>query len=183
MKNWSCALFLLTGMLCTSTVSAETPYSPKKASISEIIKSATYDRVPIQLTEFRLLGTRSVVHKQRLDFELSYDVDYWELIEWFETHYKERQPVTVLDPDIFPNAKSPELRVYGMSGSGDRMKFTLGNPDLPYRFDLRVHPDEQSKAIVTVHNAVYSAIYSGLMPARAPFTPAGKANPIAFRWN
>lgn len=170
-------------MAFSTTASAEAPYTPKKASIGDLIKQASYDRVPIKIPDFRLTNTRSVVNKQRLDFELSYDVDYWELIEWFEQHHKDHQPVSILDPEVFPNAKAPELRVYGKSGRGDFMKFTLGHPDLPYRFDLRIRPDEQSKAVVVVQNAIYSAIYSGLMPARAPFVPAGKTKTIPFRFN
>ncbi len=183
MKTWATALILMAGTCCAATAFAEAPYSPKKTSIGDVIKTATYDTVPIKLSEFKLVATRSVVVKRRLDFELSYDVDYWELIEWFEASYKAKKFVSVLDPSIFPNAKAPELRVYGKSGSGDLMKFTLGNPDLPYRFDLSVRPDEQSKAVVVVQNAVYSAIYSGLMPARSPFAPAGKTKSIPFRWN
>ena len=183
MKRWMIALTLAVCVSSSQSAAADTPSSPRKASISDLIKTATYDRVPIRLNEFTLTNTRSVVNKQRLDFELTYDVNYWDLVAWFETHYKEKQPVSILDPDIFPNAKAPELRVYGKSGAGDQMNFTLGNPELPYRFDIRLRPNEQSKAVVTVHNAINSMIYSGLMPARAPFAPAGKTNTIPFRWN
>lgn len=183
MKRWLFLIVASTCMLTAQVATAQSPYAPQKASISDIIKPATYERVPIKLPEFQLVNTRMVVNKKRLDFELSYEVDYWELVEWFEAQWKAKKFVSILDPNIFPNANAPELRVYGKSGSGDFMKFTLGNPELPYRFDIRVRPDEQSKAVVVVQNAIYSVVYSGLMPARASFKPAGKTKEIPFRWN
>lgn len=175
---------LATITLAATAVSAEQPYSPKKLSISDVIQPATYEAAPIRLPpEFRMTGTRSVVDGPRLDFEMSYDVDYWALVEYFEDHWKNRKPVSVLDPDVFPHAKNAELLIYGTHSNGASTFFTLGHPDLPYRFRLEIRSDDQSKAIVVVRNAVYSMVYGGVMPARTAFKPAGKADPVRFRWN
>lgn len=162
---------------------AQQPYSPKKLSPSDVIQPATYERVPIRLPNYEVTSTRSVVDGNRLDFEQSYNVDFWDLIEFFESSYKERKPVSVLDPAVFPNANAPDLIVYGKHNTGGVANFTLGHPSLPYRFNLIVRSDDQSKAVVVIKNAVFSLIYSGLMPARAGFKPAGKTDEIPFRWN
>ncbi len=182
MKLWTTLSALAISLLFVSTAQAQ-PYSPKKMSPSELIQPATYERVPIRLKKWNVETTRSVVNGKRLDFEQTYDVDFWELVDYFEQAFEKREPVSILDPEVFPHANTPELIVYGRHGSGDYRNFTLGNPDLPYRFTLRVRPDDRSRAVVTIANAVYSAVYSGTMPARTPFKPAGKAKPIRFRWN
>ena len=64
----------------------------------------------------------------------------------------------------------------------DQTNFTLGSPDLPYTFRLVVKPNDQSKAVVMLHNAVYANLYGGTMPARVGFKPAGDVATIAFQW-
>ena len=181
MKRILPVLFLAT--LWAANAHADTPYSPKKSSPSALIQGAMYDRVPIKLLQWNVTGTRSVVKGSRLDFEQSYDVPYWDMVAFFEDAYKNKKAVSILDPDVFPNAKNPELKVYGTHSRGDATFFTLGHPDLPYRFQLEIRSDDQSNAVVVIQNAVYSAIYSGTMPARIGFKPAGKAAEIPFRWN
>lgn len=181
MKHFAAAL--LVSMLAPAVTSAETPYSPKKSSPSALIQHAVYDKVPIRMTQWNVTGTRQVVNGKRLDFEQSYDVPYWDMVQFFEDAYKNKQAVSVLDPDVFPHAKNPELKVYGTHSKGDVTFFSLGHPDLPYKFELQIRPDDQSKAVVVIQNAVYSNIYSGTMPARVGFKPAGKTAEIPFRWN
>ena len=173
----------LASLAVASAAAAQTPYAPKKQAPSALIRPATYDRVPIRLKDWEVVQTRSVVNGQRLDFEQSYDVPYWDLVDYFEDAFKHQKPVSVLDPQMFPNARNPELRVYGTAKKGDRTLFTLGHPDLPYRFQLEVYSDDQSKAVVVIQNAVFSALYSGTMPARAPSKPAGNAEPVPFRFD
>lgn len=169
-------------LILTPSAAAEPPYAPRKLDASQLLNPSTYQHAPIRLDQWTLVGTDTVAHHSRLDFELRYDVDYWEMIEFFEDAWKHRKPVTVLDPDVFPNAKNPELIVFGTMVNGDKSRFTLGHPDLPYRFTIDVRPDDNAKAVVVVHNAIYSIIYSGVMPARTPFRPSG-AKEVPFRWN
>lgn len=183
MKIWTSSLALAAILTFSISATAQTPYSAKKLPPSEVIQTAAYERVPIKLMNWEVESTRSVMNRSRLDFEQTYDVDYWEMVDYFEKAFHSRDPVSILDPDVFPHAKTPELTIYGKHGSGDYRNFTLGNRDLPYRFTIEIRPDDRSRAVVTITNAVFSVVYGGTMPARAPFKPAGKAKPVRFRWN
>lgn len=183
MKHWIVALLTVTMLGAASQASAQSAYSPKKASIADLIQPATYSRVPVHLLEHNPVRSTTVYDRGRLDFQSSYDVPYWDLISWIEERRSANKPITRLDPEAFPNANSPELKVFGSANVGTGMSFTLGNIELPYRISITIYPDDQSKAVVVVQNSVYALIYSGGVPARAPFKPAGNAKEIRFRWN
>ena len=170
--------------LAAAPASAETPYSAKAASISQLIQPARFKEVPIAFPDFTLTNTKSVATPHgRLDYELYYDVDYWEFVEWMEKNFRESKMVSALNTDVFPYVASRELKIVGRGESNGYMRFSMSSPQLPYRFDLRIRSDDQSKAVVVFGNALFATIYSGVTPSRAPFKPAGETRRIRFRWN
>lgn len=176
-------LFLpLLASLIAVDASAEAPYVPRQASPSQLIQAASYDEVPIQISMFPLVATRSVAAKGRIDFEQTYDVMVWDFVKSFEDAAEKQAAVAMLDASVFPNANHAELRVYGKGHHGEEVYFTLGHPDLPYTFRITVRGDDQSKAVVVIRNAVFAKVYGGTMPARVGFKPAGDGPTIPFLW-
>ena len=174
--------FLLV-MFATATAAAQTPYSAKKMSRSQLIKMATFDRAPVKL-EYPLISTRQAPDTRgRMNFEQTYDIPFTEFMETMEAAFKGKKPMSALDPARFPYAKTPQLIVYGFGQTGDGTRqITLGHKDVPFRVLLHIVPDEQNRAKVVIRNTVFSSIYSGVMPARTPFRPVG-SDPVSFRWN
>lgn len=157
------------------------PYSPKAADYSSLLKPASYKESPLQLP-YPLIEARQVVNGPRLDFEHVYDVPYMQLIDELEKAFKGQEPLTMLRPGAIPYLNNAELYVMGISQtpSGDR-RIVLGMKDVALRFSFDVISDS-GRSIVVIQNAIYSQLYSGVMPARAGYKPAD-AQSVPFRWN
>ena len=177
--------FLVIASLCCLSLpltAQETPYSPIKKDPGSLISLGTFSRSPVKLNDFTLVETKEVLVKNRLDFQQTYDVQFWDLVESMEKSYETRKPVSVLDEELVPNAKGGVLYIIGMGQTGKgATRLTLGDKNLPYKFVMDITPDDQSRAIVTVQSTVRSMIYGGSHPARAAFRPVG-AKRVKFRW-
>lgn len=174
-------LVLVVLLLSAPVVAQEKPYSARPADFSTLIKPATYRESPLQL-KYTLVETRQVVRGPRLDFEHVYDVPYDTFVKEMTEAYENHQPVSALRPGAIPYLNVRELFVHGVNYTGkDILRFNLGIKDMPLRFSLDVVPD-QNRTIVTIHNAFFSELYSGVMPARAGYKPKD-ARSVPFRWN
>ena len=156
------------------------PYGPRKMSVSQVIKLDAFGSAPI-VFDFDLVETTQVANGHRLDFRQKYNAKFADVVQYFDDAYHHHKPVGGLKGDAFPNAKKPELWVLGTSVSRGITRFTLGHADMPYRLIIDIEPGYDA-TIITIHNAIHSMQYSGVMPARAPFKPHG-AKPIPFRGN
>ena len=173
----------LSAMLLASVeaTAQDKPYSAKVASYSSLLKPASYRESPLQL-QYTLVEARQVVRGPRLDFEHVYNVPYEQFVEEMTRAYTDQIAVSALRPGAIPYLQTSELFVFGMNETRDRgLRFTLGLKDVAMRFSFDVTPD-QNRTVVTIHNAVFSELYSGVMPARAGYKPKD-AESVSFRWN
>src|SRR5690606_19108555 len=129
-----------------------------------------YRESPLQL-KYPLLETRQVVRGPRLDFEHVYDVPYETFVKEMTDAYENHKPVSTLRPGAIPYLNVRELFIHGVNYNADNvLRLNLGIKDMPLRFSMDIVPD-QNRTIVTIHNAFFSELYSGVMPARAGYKP------------
>lgn len=169
-------------VFATSIVSSSAfaqAYSAQKMSTSQVVKLAVFDRAPMTF-KHTLVKTERVLVQNRLDFEQTYDVAYDVFLEELTKAYKKKQDIGTLDPNVYPNAKRPELRVVGLGKNPARA--TLGAKDLYFRITFKLKSNAQGQAVVVLNSAIRSLIFGGAIPVRSSFRPIG-ASPIRFRWN
>lgn len=171
---------LLLVFVAVPAFAQDKPYSPKAASIGQLINLANYQESPIQL-QYEELNRTTVTNGPRLDFEHTYAVEFGEFVETFAKAYQEHTAVTALRPESAPHIKDTTIFVVGMNKPSDTARFTLGSKSIPLRFTIDVRPDGDN-VIVTVHNAIYSQLFSGIMPARKGYLPTDSKE-VPFRWN
>ena len=167
-------MFLLLLAFTNSVFAQDKPYTPKAASVGTLIQSSSYQESPILLS-FEELERKTVVNGRRLDFEHTYKVAYSEILDYFIAAFKEQKEISALRPEVVPHF------VVGIAPAGDTARFTLGSKEIPIRFTIDVRPDGYN-SVVTVQNAVFSQLFSGIMPARAGYKPTD-AKEVSFRWN
>lgn len=161
-------------------VAQETPYSPLKRQPSDLISFPGYDRSPLKL-EFSELRRERVLNGTRLDFKHIFATPYDQMIDYFVSAYHDKKQLPLIDPDSVPFTDSAELNVIGIQEKMDPARFTFGHPRIPGMITIEVVPEGSGSAVI-VHNAIFSRIYSGVMPVRMPYRPRG-AKEKSFRWN
>lgn len=178
----SCSLLaFMTCLACATEVQAqEAPYSPKKFSRAEIIDGGSFQKIPFTLP-WSLMSTRLISHGGREDFEQVYDERYDVVINQLRDAYNQATEIIEADGKALGNSQLTHLRVMGTAIEGQKSRFTLGQPALPQHIVIDVEPRGRQTVII-VRSAAVRMVYSGVMPARAPFAPAG-ALPVPFRWN
>lgn len=163
----------------------ETPYSPKSADRTELIHFGVYDAPPI-VFPYEIVEMKRVTEKGRLDFRVIYRIPYQELFDNLSKANDGKTDVAQTNPEAdLQSAQDQEnanrgLRVFGRQ-DGAPARFTLGSEHTVFRFVIDLTPAGAHTA-VQMRSAISSSLFSGVMPARAPFAPVG-ANPIPFRWN
>ncbi len=180
MKNRFLIIASLVFATCivSSTAFAQA-YTAQKMSTSQVIKLAVFDQAPMSF-DHPIVKTERILVRSRLDFEQTYDVDYETFLAELTKAYKKKKNIGKLDPNVYPNAKRPELRVVGMGK--DPVRATLGAKDLYFRISFNLKSNAQGQAVVILNSAIRSLVFGGAIPVRAPFRPVG-AKPVKFRWN
>ena len=173
-------LVLILLAIAPSVVAQEKAYTPKPADWSSLLKPASFKESPLQL-EFREVEKRRVVNGARLDFEHVYDIKFSDLVTYLDTAYKERKMIQAFRPGAIPYANVRDALVLGMQ-TGSKVRYTIGAADLPIRFSVELRP-EQNYTVVTFQNAIFSQLYSGVMPARVGYKPKDGTKEVPFRWN
>lgn len=181
-------ILLLTLTILLSSASAalaqgpgpEKPYAPHTYSRDELITLGTYDAPPIQL-KWRLVETRQIPVHDRLDFVLTFDENSSAVIDFLRKSFRERTGVGTLVPGVLPFEMDRELRVIGQGVDNLPARFTLSTAQAVHRFIIDVEA-RGGQTEVIVHNLMTAQLFSGVVPARAPFTPRGAA-PVRFLWN
>ncbi len=173
-------LVLILLAIAPAAFAQEKPYSPKPTDWSSLLKPATFKESPLQL-EFQEVEKRRVVNGTRLDFEHVYDIEFTELVKYFDEAYKERKTIKAFRPGAIPYANVSDAMVLGMQ-TGNVVRYTIGAVDLPIRFSVELRP-EQNYTVVTFQNAIFSQLYSGVMPARVGYKPKDSTKEVPFRWN
>jgi hypothetical protein len=178
----SCSLVAFVTCLAVASEgqAQEAPYSPKKFSRAELIDGGSFQKVPFTLP-WNLISTRLVSNQGREDFEQVYDERYDVVIGKLRDAYNEAQEIIEADGRALGNNQLTHLRVMGTAIEGQKSRFTLGQPALSQNIVIDVEPRGRQTVIIVRSTAV-RMVYSGVMPARAPFAPAG-AQPVPFRWN
>lgn len=173
-------LVILLLAIAPGALAQEKAYSPKPSDWSSLLKPAVFKESPLKL-EFREVERRRVVNGSRLDFEHVYDIEFTELVKYFDSAYKERRTFQAFRPGAIPYANVSEAQVLGMQ-TGSTVRYTVGALDLPIRFSIDLRP-EQNYTVVTFQNAIFSQLFSGVMPVRVGYKPKDSTKEVPFRWN
>lgn len=175
--------FLFVALLLAMPASAlaqNTPYSPKAADWSSLLKPAAYAESPLRLA-YPEVERRRVTKGARMDFEHVYDVEFTELVKTLDQAYKDHTPIAAFRPGAIPYANVSEALVVGIQ-TGGNARYTIGALNLPLRFSIELRP-EQNRTVVTFQNSIFSQLYSGVMPVRVGYKPKDSKKQIPFRWN
>lgn len=184
--RYSILLLTLTILMSSASAAlAEAPargkaYSAHTYSRDELITLGSYDAPPIQLT-WQLVDARQIPTHDRLDFVLTFNESSTTVIDFLRKSFRERTSVGVLVPGVLPFEKDRELRVIGQGVDDLPARFTLSTSQAIHRFIIDVET-RGAQTDVVVHNVMTAQLFSGVMPARAPFTPRAAA-PVRFLWN
>ncbi len=176
-------VLIIVGLIfATSMVSSSVfaqAYTAQKMSPSQVIKLAEFDRAPMTF-DHPLVKTQRVLNQSRLDFEQTYDVDHDKFLTELQQAFEKKKDIGKLDPNVYPNAKKPQLRIIGMGKNPNRA--TLGAKDLYFRIMFDLKSNAQGQAVVVLNSSIRSLVFGGAIPVRASFRPVG-ASPVRFRWN
>lgn len=156
------------------------PYTPHKYSRSELIQFGTYDEPPIAFN-WQVSDVRQKSQDNRLDFVITVDADMPTVVNFLEEGYRDQKPVARLVDDIMPFTPSRELLVVGHNTTSGTKRFTLSSTGMTRRFVLDIHPAGAQTELV-LQNVVLSRLFSGLVPARAAFSPRS-AQPVHLLYN
>ena len=184
MSRFLLPLILVLGFL-PALSAQETPYGPKAADRKELIHFGVYDAPPVVLP-YEIVDTTRVTQNGRLDFRVIYRVPYQDLLNSLLKADSATTDVAKINSAAGQPSTSDGddakrgLRVFGKQ-DGAPARFTLGSEHTVFRFVIDLSPAGVN-TVVQMRSAISSSLYSGVMPARAPFAPMG-ANTIPFRWN
>ena len=157
------------------------PYTPRTYERSELIDFASYAEPPLELT-LNVVDTSREPHAKRLDFVFTLDMTYDEARSLLEDEYMQQEPLAHLGPGVMPFRQERGVHIIGHSlGPNKPSTLTVGSANMTRRFVLKLD-ERNGQAIIRLENVLRTRHYSGVMPARTPFQPAG-AKPIPFLWN
>ncbi|MFU8802880.1 MAG: hypothetical protein ACNA8W_03625 [Bradymonadaceae bacterium] len=169
------------GLMASTELSAqEAPYSPKKYDRAELISSGAFEKAPFTLP-WKLVSTRLVTVRAQQDFEHVYDERFDVIVSELHDAFREGQEIIEADGKALGDSGLTHLRIIGTQIDQGKARFTLGQPGLSQHIVIDAEPRGR-QTVITVRSSSFRMVYSGVVPARAPFTPAG-AMAIPFRWN
>lgn len=155
-------------------------YAPEKFSVDELIVTDRFDSAPLNFPWERVSSER-VPNRGRMDFALVYDVDYDTVYDYLHEAYSETEDFIELNAHAMRYADSPLLRIAGANFDENAGRITVGHPDMEPLFTVDVEPDGNRTRFI-IHNMLRTRQFSGFMPSRVDFAPAG-ADGISFRGN
>jgi hypothetical protein len=175
---------LLVSMTLTSVGFAQdgAPYAPHQHSRSELINFGTYDSPPLEF-DLKVVDVKQQPDGPHLNFVVTVDDDFASVVEFFQNAHREQTPAARLAPGIMPSQSTRELLVVGHStvDGASPWGFSLSGKQMSRRFSVDVS-DEGGKTVLTMRNLVISQLFSGVVPARVGFKPAG-AKPVGLLYN
>lgn len=155
------------------------PWTGQTYPREELINLGSYDSLPVKFP-WKVVEERQVPVDSRLDFVLTLDEDPQEVLQQLEDAADNRRQVATLAEGAVPFQRNGELRVLGHSVGDTPVRFTLGG-DGSYRFQIEVSAEGAQTQLV-LRNFIMAELFSGVVPARAPFKPRS-ADPVNFLWN
>lgn len=158
----------------------QAPYSPTIVPNQDLILFDLYKSTPL-LFPWTEVSTGRVAARGRNDFEIIFDIDFQSARAAIQEAYKEGESIIGLSPEAGRHTEVTMLRIVGMDSGDEQTNITVSHRDIEHVFQARLEADGP-RTRVTVANSALTRTFSGFMPARANFTPAG-AKPIPFRWN
>ena len=164
----------------TAAAEGDAPYTPKSFSIDELIVTEHFQSPPISFPWERV-STDRVHQRGRLDFALTYDVDYDTVRDALERAARENQDVVVLEGGAIGYVDVSRLRIAGRSLGNHGGRITLGHPDMEPKLIVDIEADGARTQFI-VQNHLRTRQFSGFVPSRIGFLPAG-AEPVPFRWD
>lgn len=174
------ALLILLLFPFAAAAQSEAPYAPKVVAPSDLLLTDRFQSSPVSFP-WRLIAADRVSREGRFDFELLYDIEFSEVRETLREAYSNAEEVAQLNPGALRFTQVEDLRIAGMELGERRARLTLGHPDMEPVFRVELQADGPRTRVI-VANSTVTRQFSGFVPARAGFRPAGAA-PIPFRWN
>lgn len=164
----------------TAAADDDAPYSPHHFSVGELVITDRFDEPPLAFPWNQVASERSA-DRGRMDFELVYDVDYTTVRDDLQEAYDNAEGIITLEDEIFGYVEvdDEEMHLAGIGLQDDGGRITVGHPDMEPMFLVDVEPDG-SRTRFTIHNSLRSRQFSGFVPSRVEFQPAG-ADPVPFR--
>jgi hypothetical protein len=178
-------LFCLVPMTFLATVSFAQdgkPYTPREYPRSELIDFGTYDSPPLEF-DFEMIDVKQQPEDTHVNFVMTLNADYATVVNYFKDAYTNQTPAARIAPGIMPFQTARELVVVGHTSVDPTAQagFTLSGKEMTRRFTIEVN-DDAGKTILTMKNIVMSRLFSGVVPARTGFKPAG-AKPVGLLYN
>jgi hypothetical protein len=174
------SLFLALALLAPSISHAQSPYSPIPPDTSKLMTTGRFERSPLRLP-FPQDNVNMVNRNSRMDFEHVYNIPITQLIQWLRDAKNQREGFDIIDASVYPAASGLRLKLSTVPEvTGGSIVFE--HPTLSRRVILEVQP-RGSQTVVIFQNQVITDLFSGVMPARQGFLPAGTNTIVPFRWN
>lgn len=174
---------LLTLAILTIPLAASTqqePYAPTIVPTKDLMLLELFSSSPL-LFPWDELSTGRTPVRGRMDFEIIYDIDFQsakaELLQAYEDH----EEFIELSDVARHHTAVRALRIAGIDNNRGQLSITATHRDIEQVFQARLEPDGPRTRVI-VANSALTRTFSGFMPARVDFSPAG-AKPIPFRWN
>jgi hypothetical protein len=174
------AIILATSMLIPAALLAQSPYAPLAPEPAVLLTNGRFERSPIKLP-FPQDNVSSISRNNRIDFEHVYNVPFSDVMAWLRDPKNNKDGFELIDPAVYPAAAGYKFKLTtSLNANGGALVFE--HPTLSRRIILDFAP-RGAQTIVTFQNQVLTDLFSGVMPARQGFIPAGVDTIVPFRWN
>ncbi len=185
LKMWTVAACGV-GMFWAGAANAqgEEAYQPLRPNASRMLTTGEFKESPLELP-FAQSGVRSVaVSNGNVNFEHTLDVPYAEVLAFFDDPKNRKDGVEILNARVYPAGAGVKLRVKGFQDKKDGSRqIRMAHDSLSRDFVFTVSSMGGNKTKVEFKNIVYTAVGSGVMPARTGFYPAFSDMVIPFDYN
>jgi hypothetical protein len=172
--------FVASLCLAPSALMAQSPYSPLAPDTAKLMTTGRFERSPIKLP-FPQDNVASVARNSRQDFEHIYNVPFTEVMAWLQLPQNNKDGFEIIDPAVYPAAAGLKFKLMSaVSPTGGTLVFE--HPTLSRRIILEFIPRGAQTAVV-FQNQVLTDLFSGVMPSRQGFIPAGVDTIVPFNWN
>ncbi len=158
----------------------EPPYTPMKFSPSDLIIGDRFNVVPLAFPWEEISSDREA-NQGRMDFVLTYDIPFSEVREFLPDAYRNTEDFIELRSDALKYTDVGFMRIAGIELGDTEARITIAHPDMELTFSAHLVADGPRTRVV-IPNRVTGRQFSGFVPARVGFRPAG-ANEIHFRGN
>jgi hypothetical protein len=167
-------------LLSPSPSSAQSPYSPLTPDTTTMLTTGRFERSPLRLP-FPEQSVNAISRDNRIDFEHIYNVPFETVLNWLRDPKNNKDGFELIDPAVYPAAAGLRFRLMSApTNAGGGLVFE--HPTLSRRIVIDISPRGAQTAVV-FQNQVLTDLFSGVMPARQGFIPAGINAIIPFRWN